>query len=237
MNARLEWTAAVSDVIGVEALKEVCRTANKYRCQQCGGQGNATKERTSIIVVAGDRTKPPLVNLAHYRCAAPQVVHVEWSPGVVGPGDEDVVSVPVVLPLPDGELAGLLIDRHDQVAVIHKASGARQDPWLQFLLGNGWERVFDSGQEFPLVNTCVIELHGGGRVVGTDPQRTVIVEPLPDLAPEWMTPALARGYVRVYAGELRLDEASSYPAALAAAIGAGRVAGAHVPLGRSPKNR
>lgn len=234
MNSFLRWSAEVKALVGQEALQTMSRTADGYVCAGCDKPGKATRERTNIIVVVGDASAPPVVQLAHARCVPSQVVRVDGP--TIDPTalpddlDEEVHSLTVLWASADGPLAGLIIGRHGKLAVIH-GSGDRDDPWLQFLLAQHWTLVLDDSQSFPVIDTCTVELgDDGGRVVVNDADRTVLLEPLPDPREEWVRAAADRGIVRVYAGDIDLAEAGNVPGAVRAAIAAGRVVGAYVPV-------
>jgi len=234
MNSFLRWTPEVAQLLGPEALKTLSRTANGYVCARCDQPGRARQERTSIVVSVGDQSAPPVVNLAHGCCAQPQVIRIEGaSIDINAMGDEELLSVTMLWPDGDTGVAGLIVDRHDAISVIHQPSGERDDPWLQLLLSLQWDLVLDVSQRFPVIDSCVVELDDGGRLVVTEPARSILLDPLPSPSVQWVHAARARGIVRVFAGDVGLSEGGAVHDALSAAIGAGRVVGAYVPVAQS----
>ncbi|MGD9622216.1 MAG: hypothetical protein AB7G47_19510 [Mycolicibacterium sp.] len=235
MNARIECSPPVKALIGGEVLTTLRRTADHYSCYSCHQPGNATRARTNVIVITGT-DGPPVIQLAHAGCTPSQIVTLDgpttdkhsFSRG------EDVISMTTLWPAPEGPLAGLIIDRHAELSIVF-GHGDREDPWLQLLLDKQWALVLDANQDFPLVSTTALELDGPGRVTidAPDAQSTVtLLAPLPDPTPEWITAAATRGIVRVYAGDIGLRNHPEHdaPNAVVAAIAAGQVAGAYIPV-------
>lgn len=235
MKPYIHCSPFVKSAVGQEVLANLHRTVTDYNCFGCHQDGNAKRERTNVILITGAEDAPPVLQLAHARCAPSQIVALD-GPTVdltnTASLAEDVVSVALVWPSPAGPLAGLIIDRHASIAVIHN-HGDIEDPWVQFLLSQQWELVFDISQEFPIVSTTTAELdhQGNGRILTNDPA-TVLLDRLPDPVPEWTTAAHTRGIIRIYAGDVGVNthpDNNAY-AALMTAISAGRIVGAYVPV-------
>lgn len=231
MNKNVRWSPEVRDLLGMEALQTLCRTADEYTCFGCRNPGRALRERTHVIVLIN--SGPPFVQLAHRRCMESQIIAIDGA--LLDPDStpsEDVTSVTVLWPSPDGALAGLIVDRSDSIHMVHRDTGDPQDPFVSFLLGIGWHLVMSTDQGFPMVDTGTVDLdHPGGRVLTHDPD-TVLLEPLPDPDSDWLGAARARGVVRVYAGAIGLKKAAGQTLADAmdTAITRGRVAGAYLPV-------
>lgn len=235
MNARIECSPPVKDFIGDEVLATLRRTADHYNCFTCHRPGNATRVRTSVIVITGT-SGPPVVQLAHAGCTTSRVQAIDGPTTTADSftNGEDVISMTTLWPLPGGPLAGLIIDRHAAVSIVF-GHGDRTDPWLQLLLDKQWALVLDANQDLPVVSTTAIELDTPGRVTIETPdgQDTLtLLEPLPNPTPEWTTAATHRGIVRVYAGDIGLHNHPDHdaPTAVLNAIAAGQVAGAYIPL-------
>lgn len=236
MKPHVHWSPFVKAAVPLEVLTNLRRTATDYNCFACHHDGNATRERTTVILITGTEGAPPVLQLAHARCAPSQIVTLDGP--TIDLTDtqslaEDVVSVGVLWPSPTGPLAGLILDRHASITVIHN-HGDTEDPWVQFLLSHQWELAFDIGQEFPIVTTTTTELdhQGHGRILTTNPD-TVLLDQLPDVTPQWTTAAHDRGIIRIYAGDIGIHthpDGTTAHAALMTAISAGRVVGAYVPV-------
>lgn len=236
MKTYIHWSPFVKAAVGLEVLTNLNRTATDYNCYTCHQDGNATRERTNVILITGTtKGTPTVLQLAHAHCAPSQIVTVD-GPTVdltdTSALAEDVVSVRLVWPSPTGPVAGLILDRHASIAILRN-HGDTEDPWLQFLLGQQWALVFDISQDFPLVSTTTAELdhQGNGRILTTDPA-TVLLDRLPDPIPEWTAAAHARGVIRIYAGDIGVNAHpdNNAHAALLTAISVGRVVGAYVPV-------
>ncbi|GAT07616.1 hypothetical protein H7I77_25315 [Mycolicibacterium novocastrense] len=238
LNKFVRWSPEVKEFLGPDALTTLCRSAGDYTCITCSKPGKATRERTSVIVVKGTPEAPPVVQLAHARCAPSQIITLDTA--TIDPDnpsinlDEDIISVTMLWQAADGPLAGLILDRHAGISLIH-GSGDREDLWVQFLLEKQWALVLDPAQNFPLITTGTIELNrsGQGRVV-SDPAGTVLLDPLPDPSEQWVSAALDRGLVRVYAGDVGISDHPDHDVqnTLFTAISAGRIAGAYLPVTR-----
>ncbi|MCT7372148.1 hypothetical protein [Mycolicibacterium llatzerense] len=234
MNKNIRWSPEVRDLLGLEALQTLCRTADEYNCVSCRQPGRALLERSHLVVITNDG--PPIVQLAHRWCMESQVIAIDSDLlDLNNPNadlSEDVNAVTVLWPGTDGPLAGLIIDRSDAFGVVNRATGDTHDPFVSFLLGSGWAMVASTEQGFPVVDTGGIDLdHPGGRVLTYRPQ-TVLLDPLPTPDEAWIAAARERGVVRVYAGAVGLKKAAGQPLydVMDAAISAGRIAGSYLPV-------
>ncbi len=77
LNKFVRWSPEVKEFLGPDALTTLCRSAGDYTCITCSKPGKATRERTSVIVVKGTPEAPPVVQLAHARCAPSQIITLD----------------------------------------------------------------------------------------------------------------------------------------------------------------
>ncbi|MEY8019105.1 hypothetical protein [Mycobacterium servetii] len=231
MNSFITWSPAVREVIGAERLATLCRDANEYVCVRCDKPGKATREPTNVIVNVGPGSL--VVRLAHARCAASQIVHVD-QPLTASPGGEDVVCRQLKWQLPSGLLAGLLIDHSGGLVGVHP-TGDLEDPWTQALLEQGWQLIVDSEQPCQPISTGVLELNvqGKGRLMIDAPygSRLPLLDQLPEFDPDWTQAALTRGFLKVWAGTVGMsDDYTQFGNEVDAAVRRGHLVGALVPV-------
>jgi len=136
VNKNIRWSPEVRDLLGLEALQTLCRTADEYNCVSCRQPGRALLERSHLVVITNDG--PPIVQLAHRWCMESQVIAIDSDLlDLNNPNadlSEDVNAVTVLWPGTDGPLAGLIIDRSDAFGVVNRATGDTHDPFVSFLL-------------------------------------------------------------------------------------------------------
>ncbi len=223
----IKWTAEVKELLGADTLTGLQRASSDYVCAAgCGKPGHAKREKSSIIVFVGEGMAVPTIQLAHGKCADPQIVNVGESPVPAGDDADEVSSLAVLWAGGDGPIAGLIID-HTPMLTLISGSAATEDPWVQALLLRNWTLVTDPVQACPLVPDWYVQVDaaGGGQVV--DASGLVLLDRLPNPTSEWIRAATDRAMVRVYAGDVRMDK-STPSEAVVSAIKAGRVAAAYL---------
>jgi hypothetical protein len=59
MSTFVKWSAEVRQRLGDQVLATISRTATDYTCAACDKDGNARRERTSVVVCGAGRTVRP----------------------------------------------------------------------------------------------------------------------------------------------------------------------------------
>ncbi|PBA68876.1 hypothetical protein [Mycobacterium avium] len=229
MGSFVKWSTEIKDLVGLDALLSLSRQASDYVCAAgCGKPGKATREKSSVLVFMGEGLAVPTMQLAHGKCANPQIVMVGQTPTRLEDEPDDVSSVAVLWPDAAGPIPGLIIDHEPEISLVHR-SGETADPWVQALVARDWVLVTEPLQDCPLLPDWVIEVDSRGSGKVADTAGLILLDTLPNPTPEWVQAATQRGAVRTYAGDIRLGLNNPRDAVLGA-IAAGRVAAAYIPV-------
>lgn len=228
MGSFVNWSTEIKDLVGLDALQSLSRQASDDVCAAgCGKPGKATREKSSVLVFMGEGLAVPTMQLAHGKCARPQIVMFGQSPTRLEDEPDDVSSLAVLWPDAAVPIPGLILDHEPKISLMHR-SGEIADPVA------GHQRlnpvlVAEPLQECPLLPDWVIEVdaHGSGKIADT--AGLVLLDTLPNPTPEGVQAATQRGAVRTYAGDIRLGQNNPRDAVLGA-IAAGRVAAAYIPV-------
>lgn len=180
----------------------------EFRCLVCQLDGSLDRgEDASLVVVRYPKSGNMVLRLAHPRCSPSRILDLAGEGELNQSPDIDVRSLAANMPGPDGEYVSVLfIDRSDPSGFL-TPGGDFQDPWLQALLQDKWELLVGGESDLPgLV---------GGYEIALDPERAQGEVSSPDgllldrlgmgVQPQWFDVAESRGFVWIFAGELRLD--------------------------------
>lgn len=245
-NKYVHVSKKVAALLGPKTVDTVHETAAKYVCTKCGNPGDATKEHTSVILVTQSGTHPRVVK-AHNRCMGSQVVELRGGPrgdvAGIDPADstDPVISLSVIWPSRDGTqaYAGILIDMPTAPTIVHVDSGEPEDIAVSGFLRRGWDLILDIHQDLPTSPGFLVKLGPGrtGTILDTveideHGQPRFLLDELPKPDPVWIALAQRHGHIRVLAGNLDLGgaPAGGAEAALIAAVRAGHVVGAMIPV-------
>ncbi|SLE83915.1 Uncharacterised protein [Mycobacteroides abscessus subsp. massiliense] len=246
-NKYVHVSKKVAALLTPPTVDTVHETAGKYLCTKCGNPGDATKEHTSVVLVVQPGTHPRVVK-AHNRCMASQVIELRGGGGnnVAGVVDktgetDPVISVTAIWPSRDGSEAypGILIDMPTAPTIVHVDSGEPEDIVVSGFLMRGWALILGIYQDLPTPADFTVKLGPGGTGTIIDAGETdehgrprFLLDELPKPDPVWIALAQRHGHIRVLAGNLDIAgaPAGAAEAALRAAVRAGHVVGALIPV-------
>lgn len=129
-------------------------------------------------------------------------------------GVEDVVSLAVRMPGPDGSaVAALFVDKSD-VSGFHVPGGGFIDPWFQALLENKWDLYMARIADLPpMVSGYEITFDESTRDGVISSPLGSLLDRLPEIPPLWFETARQSGTIVVFAGTLGLKEIGDAPSA------------------------
>lgn len=126
MGSFVKWSTEIKDLVGLDALLSLSRQASDYVCAAgCGKPGKATREKSSVLVFMGEGLAVPTMQLAHGKCANPQIVMVGQTPTRLEDEPDDVSSVAVLWPDAAGPIPGLIIDHEPEISLVHRSGRPR----------------------------------------------------------------------------------------------------------------
>lgn len=181
----------------------------EFRCLVCQLDGSLDRgEDASLVVVRYPESGNMFLRMAHPQCGPSQILDLDGPGELKQRAELDVRSMAARLPGPDGQITSVLfIDRSDPSGVL-TPGGDFQDPWLQTLLQDGWELVAGGETDLPVMvggyEIALAPETAQGEV--SSPHGLFLDRLASGIEPLWFDFAEKRGFVWVFAGELRLDQ-------------------------------
>lgn len=196
----------VSDHLGAAVADQIRQrySTSDADCVVCGVRLEPDKG-DDANVIAQVRPDATVVVLAHLDCAPSHVDHIDTPLADMDdqPVEDDMLSIPALLPTHDGGQRPWLFIQKERGADILTSDGDRIEPQSSDLLRIGWDLHTRLGRNPSPVTTSTVNLFpdGSGEVVTTS---GILLDQLPDAPEGWAEQVLTDGALNIGVGEFGL---------------------------------